>query len=317
MDRTKSKRTEPKIYFIVLNYCSYEDTIQCVKTIKNINYQNYKLLIIDNNSPDGSGKRLSQQIPKEEFIQLPKNTGYAGGNNYAIKMAMKSETDYVFIVNPDIRFMPDSITGYINIMEKNPKIGALNPVQICALDGPVDKRFKNSVLSFITEKEINNNIGKNILLEANTLFGASLLVSNHAIKKTGGFDPLYFAYGEEEDLCRRLKYHGFTLAVTFQFPVIHLRAYEDDGKKPDLFREYLRFRAGYIFELKDLNRSFNSNIKFFYYKLRGDLYNSKINKALLIKIWFYLKLLIWLSINLLKIKSNIHSDKIGFSHIDS
>lgn len=309
-------KDEPLVYFIVLNYCSYEDTIQCMKTIKNISYPNYKLLIIDNNSLDGSGKKLSQQIPKEEFIQLPKNTGYAGGNNYAIKMAIKSGADYVFIVNPDIRFLPDSITDYINIMEKNPKIGALNPVQIGAFDGgSIDKRFKESVLNFLAEKKIVDNLGKNLLLEVKTLFGASLLISSHAIKKAGGFDPLYFAYGEEKDLCRRLKYHGFKLAVTFKFPVVHLRTYEDD-QRVDLFREYLRFRAGYIYELKNPNRDFYRNLKFFYYRIRDDLYSSKLDRIFIIKMYFYMKLIIWLSINLLKIKKNINFDKIGFSHID-
>lgn len=303
----------PLVYFIVLNYCSFEDTVACVKSIKDVNYQNYKLLVLDNDSPDGSGKLLSQNIDREEFIQLANNIGYAGGNNYAIEIALSKNAEYVFIVNPDIRIPSNSLRAYVFEMEKNPDIGALNPVQMSPEIGTLDSRFRNSVLRELSDDEIESNLGRGILHEVPMLLGAGLLLSRKSILKVGGFDPLYFAYGEEVDLCRRMKNFGFKLCVIYKYPVVHLRSYAD--KSLDEFREYLRLKGRYLYILKDLSRDIKSVFKGIIYEMRADYIAKKNKKKELPKNKVYLKVIIWILYNFFAIIKSRKKEKKGFAHL--
>ena len=303
----------PLVYVLVLNYCTYEDTVACVNKIKKIEYDNYRVIVIDNKSPDGSGDRLSSVINPDEFIQFEKNLGYAGANNRGIEIALKNGADYIFVVNPDIRLEPCSMREYVQIMEANPEIGALNPVQLSSPTGPVDQRFIASVLKGMVENEIFGKINSDLLLEVKTLFGASLFISKGAIETVGGFDPLYFAYGEEEDFCRRLKYFNYKLAVTFKSPVIHLRNYND--QKINKFRDFLRLKGRYLFILKDINREPLKCLKGFYYDLRADYFLHQENKKSIFREVKYYKMFLWIFLNLTKIVASRNVEKKGFSHL--
>lgn len=245
---------QPKVAVLVLNYCSKEDTIACVSAIRNSTYKNIYLLVIDNASPDGSGAALAQQIPPIEFLALPVNIGYAGGNNEGIRRAIANGVDHILIVNPDIRLPPDAIENYVNLLQQHPEIGAINSIQL-GLDGKtIDNRFLRGVLreaGYRSEEYRETDYPE--IFEVEGLFGAALMLSKTAIEKVGGFDPLYFAYGEETDLCRRLRFHGLRLVVIRDSPVIHLRTKYADGLSERV--RFLMLRGYYLSEVKNPFRS--------------------------------------------------------------
>ncbi len=246
------------VYVLIVNYCSLEDTINCVDSTRHSDHHNTRLLVIDNASPDKSGESLSKLLPDDEFIQLNKNTGYAGGNNIGMRHALEQGADYIFIVNPDIRLPTNAISTYVDVMLKNPKTYALNPLQMSE-NNELDKKFSNAMFT-------ENNYPTPALSptgsktwKVKTLFGAALFISKVAIEKTGGFDPLFFAYWEEIDLCRRFKFNGGELIVTEQAPVIHLRTKENNSK-PDDFILFLRLKGMYLDKLKNPNLNFTSSL---------------------------------------------------------
>lgn len=304
------KKTAPSVYFLVLNYCSYQDTIACVKTIKDIEYENIKLLVIDNCSPDKSGELLNSEINSNEFIQLDKNYGYAGGNNYAIEIALKKGADYVFIVNPDVRFRYFSLKEYVELMQANPDIGAVNPVQLSSPSGSVDERFQTKVLKQISEEDINGWVNTENFIEVETLFGAALMISRKALETVGGFDPLYFAYSEEEDWCRRLRFFNYKIIVFFKSPVIHLRNYNENKE-----REFLRLKGRYLFVMKDINKGLIPCIKDIYYVLRADYISKVKNKRNIFYDENYYKMLLWFMLNFLKINRSRKIERGGYSHL--
>lgn len=250
--------THPLVYILVLNYCSLDDTLACVESIHRITYPNFRLLVIDNMSPDGSGKILSGKIPDQAFLQLPKNTGYAGGNNAGFRKALDNNADYIFVVNPDVRPPPDSITHYVDILESDLDMGALNPVQLSSDGQSIDESFSRAVLSSASPYRSNHFSG---LKEVKTLFGAALMLPARTIKQVGGFDPLFFAYGEEEDLCRRIRRSGFKLVVTPEAPVIHKRT--NENRTVSDFVLFLRLKGAYLYNLKNPDLGFRFALKHF------------------------------------------------------
>mgnify|MGYP000323579069 CR=1 FL=1 len=250
----------PLVYVLILNYHSVEDTLQCIDTLRQVNYPRVRVLVIDNASPENEGTILMQKLSKDEFLQLPNNIGYAGGNNVGFQVAMKEGADYILVLNPDVRLRPDSLSCYIQELETDSTIGALNSIQVLDDGYTIDDKFRRGIFDNHNFPVPDLKTENSQQWEVRTLYGAALMLPVDTIKKVGGFDPLYFAYGEEEDFCRRIKYHGLRLVVTGRAPVRHLRTKENEGAVDD-FRLFLRLKGAYLFKLKDPTRAFRQSLK--------------------------------------------------------
>ena len=80
---------------IVLNWNGCSDTIECIESLKGLNYSNYENLIVDNGSTDRSEEILRKKFPELSLIQTGTNLGFAGGANTGIRHALKGGTDYI------------------------------------------------------------------------------------------------------------------------------------------------------------------------------------------------------------------------------
>ncbi|MBE0547621.1 MAG: glycosyltransferase family 2 protein [Rubrivivax sp.] len=256
-----SRAGAPPVWALVLNYGSYEDTLGCVEALRRVAYPQLRILVLDNASPDGSGPRLQQQLGAEEFVQLPVNTGYAGGNNTGMRMAIAGGARYVFILNPDARVAPGCVAHFVELCEADRGIGAVNSIEVERDGVTIDPFFASSVMAdagIRAQRADDPAIPSTFV--APRLFGAAFFLPVHAIEKVGGFDPLYFAYWEEFDLCRRLQLHGFKLLVTRETPVVHLRTNEHRGVSP--FVVFLRLKSTYLERLKDPAVRFTVALRF-------------------------------------------------------
>ncbi len=229
--------TRPLVYVLVLNYGSLEDTIQCVETLRRLDYPEVRILVIDNASPDGSGEALGRRFGEAEFLPLPTNTGYAGGNNAGIRVALERGAEYVFVVNPDIRVAESTVSRCVELMEGDRTIGAVNPIQLDGDGDRLDEKFREGIFVRHRFAEPAVPIVEERSWDTLTLYGAALMVSRETLGRVGGFDPLFFAYGEEEDLARRIRLKGLRLVVTSAGVVRHLRTKE--GRASDFVRPLL------------------------------------------------------------------------------
>ncbi len=117
----------PLVYIVILNYKNYHDTIDCVCSVEKIVYPNYHVVLVDNNSGNGSEDILKKEFPHHVFIQTGCNRGYAAGNNAGIRLALKEGADYVLILNNDTKVMPDFLEKLVSYAEANPEAGILGP----------------------------------------------------------------------------------------------------------------------------------------------------------------------------------------------
>ena len=98
--------TEPKFVFVVLHYLNIEDTLECIDSIQNnISYENFNIVIVDNASPNNSGKRLKEQFNRVENIKVilnEENMGFAKGNNVGFQFAKHElKADFIALINND------------------------------------------------------------------------------------------------------------------------------------------------------------------------------------------------------------------------
>ena len=133
---------------VVLNYKKWEDTIECLNSIKNSTCSNYKIIVVDNNSNNNSienindwwAKQYSDSIEKVNDKQLYannnktffsfqslENKGYAVGNNIGIKLAIEQNCDYILILNPDTQVTNNFLNPMVKFLNNNKDVAMVGP----------------------------------------------------------------------------------------------------------------------------------------------------------------------------------------------
>ncbi|HNW19878.1 MAG TPA: glycosyltransferase [bacterium] len=97
-----------KIYFIILNFNGYSDTVECLESLRRLKNQDFQVILVDNASTNDEGKQLAAEFPEYIHILNEKNTGFAGGNNIGVARALQeADCGYIFFLNNDTTVEPD------------------------------------------------------------------------------------------------------------------------------------------------------------------------------------------------------------------
>lgn len=212
----------PLVYIVVLNWNSYEDTTVCIQSLEASDYKNFKIVIVDNASQDGSEAILKNRFPQHFFIQTGRNRGYGDGNNFGIRHALKENADYLWIVNPDIRVEKESLSRMIELTEKDPRIGVAGP----RLLWQRSKTVKNWIMGTKIALEKGFHIDVTFFKEGEPLpeihdtdnvIGCSLLIKRKVLMEIGLFRDDFFMFHEESEFNLRVKAKGWKIAI---FPQI-------------------------------------------------------------------------------------------------
>lgn len=256
-----------KIFIIILNWNRFEDTFECLKSVKSLNTQGYdlKVLIVDNGSTDGSLKKL-KEIKNIDLVSNNDNLGFAGGNNIGIKYALEKGADYVVILNNDVILEKNSLKHLVKAALDNPKFGALSPKiffeknyefqknkyseadkgkVIWYAGGTID--WKNVYGEGRGVDEVDKGLF-NQLISTDFATGTCMLLTRDALKKVGMFDEKYFMYYEDTDLSQRLKKRGFEVAYVPDSVIWH-KVSQSSGIGSEL-NDYFITRNRMLFGLK-------------------------------------------------------------------
>lgn len=212
----------------IVNYNTKRELKKCIESILN-NPPNckFRIVIIDNNSKDGS-KRFLKSLKNKKIIYIynNRNIGFGRACN---QIAKTQDSSYILFLNPDIKVSKNSINKLIDFIENNKNIGLVtgkllfpdNSLQLSCRKFPTILRVLFGRESFLRRVFPNNIISKQYLMsELNynkTLFpdwvrGAVMLFKTHTYKKIGGFDGKFFLFFEDTDICLRLRKRGYEIA---------------------------------------------------------------------------------------------------------
>ena len=194
--------------------------------------RSFEIIVIDNNSSDGTVEMIKQKFPQVNLISLNKNTGFAYANNLGIKRA---KGDYILLLNPDTQFKEDTLSVIAKKLESDNSIGILG----CKLLN-TDKSLQPSVRNFPTIASqlvillklhyifpflLNNYLNKHFDYskeqEVDQVMGAFFCVKKEVFDTIGLLDENYFIWFEEVDFCYRAKKAGYKVLYTPKISVIH------------------------------------------------------------------------------------------------
>lgn len=214
---------------------------QCLKNIVNLSLPiQYEVIVVDNNSNDGTGQILRENFPIFRFIQSNKNRGMGAGNNIGIQAA---RGEYVLILNPDVVVLEKSIENLLEFIKSKPQIGCVAPKLLYPNKTYQQSRYRfpeffmpafiRTNLKRFGQKKLDkyfmNDIAPDQPHQIGWARGSALLARKDVLNKINGFDEKFFMYLEDTDLCRRIWQAGYEVWYVPTSQMIHYYFRESGG----------------------------------------------------------------------------------------
>jgi GT2 family glycosyltransferase len=235
-----------KAYVLVLNWNNWEDTNDCLASLKSLDYDDWKLIVIDNGSTDGSVGRIRERFPEVEVLELGENCGFAKGNNAGIRVAVERGAEYVWLLNNDTTVDPNALSALVKRAETDPKIGAVGSAIYCAKEPERLQAWGGGNIDFWLGRS-RHFVRPVAEGRIQFLTGASLLLRRSVLDTLGLLDEGFFMYWEDADYCFRLRKVGLRLAVASESKVLHKGAASFDTGSV-LLDSYFTRSAGRFFQ---------------------------------------------------------------------
>ena len=252
---------------VILNYQTFELTKNTINSIFEYEYPfSYEVLLVDNASGDDSLSRLKDYFKDNViFIESRENNGFAAGNNQALKIA---KGKYQLLLNSDTIVWENTLESIYYYMEKHTDVGATG-CRVLLENGDLDKACKRSFpnvknsffrLFHIPTKSKDDNYNLDSLpddgvYEIDCLTGAFMFIRKEALDEVGFLDETFFMYGEDIDLCFRIKQAGWKIVYYGKSKITHFKGASSKKQKSKLIYEF--YRAMYIYYKKHhANESF-------------------------------------------------------------
>ncbi len=227
---------------ILISFNNEKVIKKCLDSMVRQVFNDYSLLIIDNNSTDGTIKVIKNYFShhqllksKTKILENNQNIGFARAVNIGLEKALRRNSHYeaVLLINPDTYFDKYLFKNGMDTLFLEKDIGACSPT-IFYPDGKIwwiaSRRLStkeivlelNYGISKRIKQEPDSLVNKNVF-ESCSLTGCALFIKTEAIKKVGPFDEDYFMYVEDVDYCLRLKKHNYKLCMFTNSKVYHVK----------------------------------------------------------------------------------------------
>lgn len=270
------------ISIIIVNYKTFlltKDTVESVLFTVNAAFE---IIIVDNNSQDGSYEKLRNVFNEEinkgriKTIHNSINQGFAAANNLAINI---SKGEFILLLNSDTIVKKGSIDDTFTYIKNHHDVGAIG-CKILLPNGKLDKSCKRSFpnpknsfyrlfgFSKLDKNSKSNdynldNLDNNGIYEVDSLVGAFILVKKETINQIGLLDEDYFMYGEDIDWCYKIKEAGWKVIYYGAAEIIHHKGSSSKKQKSKLIYEF--YRAMYLFYNKHYKEKYSFLIRFIVY----------------------------------------------------
>ncbi len=247
-----------KLSVIILNYNVQYFLELCLRSVEAaISNIDAEIIVVDNNSEDGSCQMVKTLFPNVLLIENKKNYGFSKGNNIGVQ---KAKGEYLCILNPDTVVAEDTFLKLIEFSKNKAKLGIVG----CKLINgrgvflPESKRkipYIKSALKKIfgnPEDYYANEVKENEISKVEILVGAFMFLKRSVYEEIKGFDEDYFMYGEDIDISYKALKCGFENYYYGNTTIIHFKG-ESTLRDKNYARRF--YGAMQIFYKKHFNKN--------------------------------------------------------------
>ena len=210
-----------KIFVIIVTYKGKQWYDRCFTSLRESTIP-VQTIVVDNASNDGSVEYIKEHYPEIILIESKENFGFGKANNVAMRYALDHNCDYVFLLNQDTWIKPDTLSLMLPIAELRKECGIFSPMHVNGEekslyieieDGYTD--HANELLSDCYFQSLKE------LYYFKYVNAAAWLLPRNTLEVVGGFDPLFFLYGEDDNYLHRLEYHGLKVGLIPKAVIVH------------------------------------------------------------------------------------------------
>lgn len=235
---------------VIVSYNTKELLEKCLDSIKNHEPKKraYEIIIVDNNSSDGSAEMVRKNFSHVKFVQNEKNVGFSKANNEGVK---NSRGKYVLFLNPDTVVREGTLDTVLSFLEEHKEAGAAT-CKVELPNGRLDdashrgfptpwnafSHFSGLSKAFPKSKLFSGYslgwMNKDEIHEIDACAGAFMMVRRSAGDDIGWWDEDFFWYGEDLDFCYRLKKNGWKIYYVPNVSILHYKGVSGGIKKGSL-----------------------------------------------------------------------------------
>lgn len=231
-------KTPDLLSIVIVSYNVKYFLAQCLDAVrKSAMGIGAEIIVVDNNSSDGSVAFLQNKFPQVQIIALQENLGFAKANNIGWKQA---KGDYVLFLNPDTIIGEDCLRNITRCFAEDSKTGAVGvrmvdgsgkflPESKRGFPGPAASFYKLSGLIHLFPRSVSiaqyylGHLPEKAVQPVEVLAGACMAVQRSLLEKTGGFDERFFMYGEDIDLSYQIRQLGYQNYYLGNTSIIHFK----------------------------------------------------------------------------------------------
>ena len=235
--------TQPLVAIIILNYNGFKDTIECLDSLQNIDYQNYRIVVVENGSSNDSFSILNAKFPDIELIRSEANLGFAGGCNLGMKKASGLNPAYYLLLNNDTIVERSFLTELVNARLKQQNAGILSPFEYSYSERN-KLMFSGGSMSILRGPLYPVPASKidpveSLPYKTALLGGSCMMIKREVIEQIGTLDEKYFLYFEDADFCLRASRAKWDLIMVPKSSIWHKGNASHGEKLGDVMAYYL------------------------------------------------------------------------------
>ncbi len=239
----------PRVAVVIINWNCWRDTEPCLKSLRGLDYPDYRVVVVDNASQDGSPDLIARNFPEVKLIRNTENLGTAGGNNTGMRWALENGYDYIWLFNNDADCPPDTLSLLVEEMEKDAALGLAAPVLYDHHDHSHLQNcgsrydFADYRLRHIESLELLKTVPSDELW----LWGTALLIKSALIREIGFYEENLFVYNDDMEFCWRAIRAGYHARIIERASVFHKSHYSGTERKLPLHYYFYTVRNDYFF----------------------------------------------------------------------
>lgn len=238
-----------KVFTIIVTYNGSQWLDKCLGSLESSSIAT-EVIVVDNGSSDGTVDRIKASFPGCTLVISEENLGFGRANNLGISLALKQDADYIFLLNQDAWVETETLETLLRVAQNTQGYGVLSPIHLNGSGDALDYLFATYIAPPACEGLLSDlYMGNDLQTVYPSTSGnaAAWLISKATLLQVGGFDPIFFHYGEDDNYRKRLAYHNLKLGMVpaariyhdrEQRKFTHLRDVSINTNRRELLKQY-------------------------------------------------------------------------------